>query len=126
MSSECPKLCGFTKTCAGSKGSFASIRDYLKAYPESIEQVQETLWMADLVNLAPWIHAQVSVSAGGLDEVCPLRMLMPAYEKITAPKELIVYPLAGHEGGGMQQTLHHLNVLEKWIGSITDACSKNI
>jgi cephalosporin-C deacetylase len=57
----------------------------------------------DVQNLAPRIQANVCLFASLLDEVCPASTQFAAYNKISSPKEIVIYPDFDHEGlPGMQ------------------------
>jgi len=66
----------------------------------------------DCQHLAPRIKAQVQFYTGLMDNVTPPHSQFAAYNKITAKKEVIVYPAAGHdvpfETDQMLQFLHGL------------------
>ena len=60
-------------------------------------EIFRTLSYIDVRHLAPRIHARTLFTATLQDRVCPPSSQMAAYNLITAPKELIVYPDHGHE-----------------------------
>ncbi len=47
--------------------------------------------------LAPRIQAEVLMAVGLMDTVCPPSTQFAAYNKITSPKDLLIYPDFGHE-----------------------------
>ncbi len=51
----------------------------------------------DVQHLASRIHARTTMATGLMDRICPPSSQFAAYNKITAPKDLIVYPDFGHE-----------------------------
>ncbi|MEX0775620.1 MAG: acetylxylan esterase [Phycisphaeraceae bacterium] len=64
---------------------------------------QENEWFnrlgyIDLQHLAPRIKAQVLMGTGLMDNVCPPSTQFAAYNKITAKKDMVIYPDFGHEG----------------------------
>jgi cephalosporin-C deacetylase len=80
------------------------------AYGELVEffrrhdplHAQRTLWFTrlgyiDVQYLAPRIEADVMMAVGLMDEICPPSTQFAAYNKITAPKQLVTYPDFGHE-----------------------------
>lgn len=67
---------------------------FLKAKPEPGEI--ETLAYFDVVNFARRLHATGWYSWGYNDQLCPPTSMFAAYNIITAPKELHLYPLTGH------------------------------
>jgi len=52
----------------------------------------------DLQHLAPRIQGDVLLFTGLMDTICPPSTQFAAYNKITAPKEMVIYPDFGHEG----------------------------
>jgi len=55
------------------------------------------LGYVDIQHLAPRIRGEVLMSVGLMDTICPPSTQFAAYNKITAPKSLLVYPDYGHE-----------------------------
>ena len=51
----------------------------------------------DVQHLAPRIRARVKMYTGLMDTVCPPSSQFAAYNKITAPKDVVFYPDFGHE-----------------------------
>ncbi len=83
----------------GAYGSFSSITEYLKKYPYQLEKVYETLSYFDTMNMADKIKCRVFASVALKDNVCPAKCYFATYNRITAPKEIRIYPFNGHEGG---------------------------
>ena len=86
----------------GAHGAFASVTDYLKRFPEKLSQAYETLSYFDTMNMAEWIRCPVLASVALKDTTCPARCYYATYNRITAPKQMDVYPFNGHEGGAPQ------------------------
>ena len=61
-------------------------------------EVFTRLGYIDVQFLAPRIRATVLMATGFADMVCPPSTQFAAYNKITASKQLLVYPDHGHEG----------------------------
>jgi cephalosporin-C deacetylase len=61
------------------------------------QQVFEQLGYIDIQHLAPRIRGEVLMGVGLMDTVCPPSTQFAAYNKITAPKSLAVFPDFGHE-----------------------------
>ncbi|WNS46630.1 alpha/beta fold hydrolase [Paenibacillus sp. MMS20-IR301] len=61
------------------------------------EEIFNRLGYIDIQNLAERIEARVLWVTGLVDPVCPPSTQFAAYNKITAPKELLVYHEYGHE-----------------------------
>jgi len=51
----------------------------------------------DIQHLAPRIKAEVLVFCGLAGTVCPPSTQFAAYNKLTCPKEMVIYPDYGHE-----------------------------
>nr|WP_239062592.1 acetylxylan esterase [Streptomyces sp. SID13031] len=61
------------------------------------QEVFTTLGYIDLQNLADRIQAEVTLYVGLEDQVCPPSTQYAAYNKLTSPKQLRVYPDFGHD-----------------------------
>lgn len=83
----------------GAFGSYSSVTEYLKIYPQQIEKVYETLSYFDTMNMAQNIKCRVFASVALKDTICPAKCYFASYNRITAPKEIRIYPFNGHEGG---------------------------
>jgi cephalosporin-C deacetylase len=49
-------------------------------------------------NIYDRIKGEVLIGIGLMDTICPPSTQFAAYNKITAPKEAVIYPDFGHEG----------------------------
>lgn len=65
---------------------------------ERAHKFWERLGYIDLQHLAPRIRANTTFFTGLMDTVCPPSTQFAAYNKITAPKDMKIYPDFGHEG----------------------------
>lgn len=99
----------------GEYGSFGAVADYLRWYPEEIGQVFRTLSYFDTMNLADRIHCPVLASVGGKDDTCPPKCYYATYNRITAPKEIVVYPFNYHEGGGSAHVTRKMRFLKEHL-----------
>ncbi|MDD2578994.1 MAG: acetylxylan esterase [Clostridia bacterium] len=97
-------------------GSFASVADYLRRHPDDLDQVFKTLSYFDTINLADRIRAPLLASVGLKDSVCPAECFFATYNRITARKDIVLYPYNGHEGGGALHTERKLAWLAEWLG----------
>lgn len=80
--------------------AYHDIRDFLRAYDPTHRREEEfftTLGYIDAQFFAESITAQVQMHTGLLDNICPPSTQFAAYNKISAPKEVILYPDFGHE-----------------------------
>ncbi|HEY3329131.1 MAG TPA: acetylxylan esterase [Capsulimonadaceae bacterium] len=81
--------------------AYNEIREYFRTFDPLHEQ-EDALWnrlgYVDVQHLAPRIKGDVLFVTNLMDSVCPPSTQFAAYNKITAPKEMIIYPDFGHEG----------------------------
>jgi len=96
-------------------GVYGRVRELLAAHPDRTDEVLRTLSYFDLVHLAPRIRCPVFASAGLADDVCPAGLFLQAYQRIPAPKQVILYPEAGHEGGGDRHELAQREWIDQWL-----------
>jgi len=52
----------------------------------------------DVQHLAPRVQAEVLMGTGLMDGICPPSTQFAAYNKLTGPKRVTIYPDFGHEG----------------------------
>ncbi len=84
-----------------AKDAYQELRDFFRMFdPEHRreEEIFNRLGYIDIQNLAPRIKARVMMGVGLMDTICPPSSQFAAYNKIKAPKELVIYPDFGHEG----------------------------
>ena len=84
-----------------AKDAYDDIRLYFRRFdPMHLREreVFTTLGYIDVAQLAPRIRAEVLMSTGLMDEICPPSTQFAAYNKITYPKRMNLYPDFGHEG----------------------------
>ncbi len=80
--------------------AYVELRDYFRNFdPRHAreEHVFEKLGYIDVQHLCPRIRGEVLMSVGLMDTVCPPSTQFAAYNKITAPKSVDLYPDFGHE-----------------------------
>lgn len=80
-------------------------------YPDQTDRVLETLSYFDTMNMADRIRCPIFASVALGDQVCPAKCYYASYNRITAPKEITVYPFNGHDGAGdahMERELGYL------------------
>ncbi|HEX7526284.1 MAG TPA: acetylxylan esterase [Gaiellaceae bacterium] len=70
---------------------------YLALHPELEDAVRHTLRHVDNALLATRIRARTLVSVGLRDTITPPSTVFAAYNAITAPKEIAVFPYSGHQ-----------------------------
>lgn len=97
-----PFLCDYQRVWEMdlAKDAYEEIRTYFRRYDARHERQREIftkLGYIDVQHLAPRIRARVLMATGLMDEVCPPSTQFAAYNKITSPKEVVIYPDFGHE-----------------------------
>jgi cephalosporin-C deacetylase len=83
-----------------AKDAYAELKEYFRRFdPHHAreDEIFETLGYVDIQFLAPRIRAEVLWGIGLMDTVCPPSSQFAAYNKITAPKTMAIYPDFGHE-----------------------------
>ncbi len=84
-----------------AKDAYVELKEYFRHFDPRHERetrIFEQLGYVDIQNLAPRIRGEISWAVGLMDTICPPSSQFAAYNKITAPKTLVVYPDFGHEG----------------------------
>ena len=98
-----PFLCDYRRVWEMdlAKDAYEELRTYFRHF-DPLHQQEEALFTRlgyiDCQFLAKRIRATVLMAVGLMDTVCPPSTQFAAYNKITAPKELAIYPDFGHEG----------------------------
>jgi cephalosporin-C deacetylase len=98
-----PYLCDYKRVwdLELAKNAYADIEDWFRRFDplhEREDEVFTKLGYIDVAQLTPWIEAEVLMSTGFEDRVCPPSTQFAAYNKITSKKSLRAYPDFGHEG----------------------------
>jgi len=73
---------------------------YFRAFDprhEREEQIFTRLGYIDVQFLAPRVRAETTMAVGLMDEVCPPSSQFAAYNRMSCPKSLVVYPDFAHE-----------------------------
>jgi cephalosporin-C deacetylase len=80
--------------------AYQDLRDYFRHFDplhQRKEQIFHDLGYIDVAQLASRIKATVLMSTGLMDTICPPSTQFAAYNHITAPKSMLLYPDFGHE-----------------------------
>jgi cephalosporin-C deacetylase len=80
--------------------SYEELRTYFRRFDPRHERQQEIftkLGYIDCQHLAPRVRADVLMATGLMDQVCPPSTQFAAYNKITAKKDMVIYPDFAHE-----------------------------
>jgi cephalosporin-C deacetylase len=81
--------------------AYDEIRAWFRRFDPRHERETEIftqLGYIDNQHLAPRVRSEVLMAVGLMDTICPPSTQFAAYNKITAPKSLLVYPDFAHEG----------------------------
>ncbi|MDR1440847.1 MAG: acetylxylan esterase [Bifidobacteriaceae bacterium] len=79
---------------------YQEIATYLAVRPDDEVCVRRTLSYVDGVNFARRCRAPARFGVGLADSITPASTAFGAYNAYGGPKEISVWPFAGHEGGG--------------------------
>jgi cephalosporin-C deacetylase len=92
-----PWLCNFPVAAEVTAAPYVELHDYLAQHPEQRDQALATLAYFDQLTLAEGITCPTLIASAIIDEVHPLRTVMPVFEKIRSLKSIVVYPDTEHE-----------------------------
>jgi cephalosporin-C deacetylase len=97
-----PFLCDYQRVWQMDQAerAYRELRDFFRMFDPTHERQAhyfERLGYIDVQHLAARIEAQVLMGVGLMDQVCPPSTQFAAYNKITAPKEMVIFPDFEHE-----------------------------
>jgi cephalosporin-C deacetylase len=95
-----PYLCDYRRAYDLDLGGYHEIGDWFRQFDPRHEREQEIftkLGYIDVQHLAPRIRADVLLGIGLADVSCPPSTQFAAYNKITSPKQVVIYPDHKHE-----------------------------
>lgn len=97
-----PFLCDYRRVWEMdlAKDAYQELKDYFRRFDprhEREEEIFTKLGYIDLQFLAPRIKAELLLITGLMDTVCPPSSQFAAYNKISSPKKVLLYPDFGHE-----------------------------
>ena len=97
-----PFLCDYKRVWQKelAKNAYLELDEYFRRFDplhEHEEELFTQLGYIDVQFLAPRIQAEVMMAVGLMDDVCPPSTQFAAYNKISAPKSLRIYPDYKHE-----------------------------
>ena len=98
-----PFLCDYQRVWEMdlAESAYEELRTYFRKYDPLHVREREIftkLGYIDVQHLAPRIKASILMACGLMDRICPPSTQFAAYNKITAEKEMVIYPDFGHEG----------------------------
>lgn len=95
---DVPFLCDFRRALdITPQHPYPEIVKYLKQNPQLYDTAIRTLSYIDNMNLAPMIRCRTVIANGLWDDICPPSTIFAAYNHISAPKQMEIYPFHGHE-----------------------------
>jgi cephalosporin-C deacetylase len=83
-----------------AESAYEELKIYFRKFDPTHAREREIftkLGYIDVQYLAPRIRAKVLMGCGLMDKICPPSTQFAAYNKITAEKDMIIYPDFGHE-----------------------------
>lgn len=98
-----PFLCDYKRVWQMNRtvqGAYSELRCYFRDFDplhQREDEIFEHLGYIDVQNLASRIRARTLMAIPLMDEVCPPSTQFAAYNRISAPKRLCIYPDWGHE-----------------------------
>ncbi|MFC5529421.1 alpha/beta fold hydrolase [Cohnella yongneupensis] len=97
-----PFLCDYKRVWEMdlAKDAYQELRTFFRYFDplhEREDEIFEKLGYIDLQYLAPRIKGEVLLFVSLMDTICPPSTQFAAYNKMTASKQLVVYPDYGHE-----------------------------
>ena len=97
-----PFLCDYQRVWEMdlAKDAYDELRTWFRLFDprhEREEEVFTKLGYIDCQHLAPRIRGHVLMFTGLMDTICPPSTQFAAYNKITAPKDVVIYPDFAHE-----------------------------
>ena len=84
-----------------AKDAYDELRTYFRQFDplhKREDEIFTKLGYIDLQHLVKRIRGEVLMGTGLMDTICPPSTQFAAYNKIKAPKEMVIYPDYGHEG----------------------------
>ncbi|MDA0335785.1 MAG: alpha/beta fold hydrolase [bacterium] len=114
MAPDVPWLSHFERAVDIAVGPYEEITDFMKAYPERVEDAFRTLSYFDNMNLVTRTQVQKAYYSVGLwDDICPPSTVFASYNRLPSSVErsIEIYRYNKHEGGG---DLHEQRKLQ-WL-----------
>jgi len=110
-----PFLCDYKRVWEMdlAQGAYEELRTFFRHFDplhEREDEIFERLGYIDLQHLVGRIRGEVLMFVGLMDRTCPPSTQFAAYNKITAPKQVVLYPDYGHENlpGAASRTMQFL------------------
>lgn len=119
MAPDVPWLSHFRRAIDLAVGPYEEITDFMKQYPERIDQAFETLSYFDNMNLVTLTRVRSALYSVGLwDDICPPSTVYASFNHLPAAVDghIEVYPYNKHEGGGALHEQRKLQWLRRTLG----------
>jgi cephalosporin-C deacetylase len=102
LAPRCPFLSDYRRVWEMDlfKDAYEELRLYFRQFDplhEREDEIFTRLGYIDIQHLACRIRGRVLWAAGLMDAICPPSAQFAAFNKITSPKEMVIYPDFGHE-----------------------------
>jgi cephalosporin-C deacetylase len=102
VASQYPFLCDWLRVWELdlAVSAYDGLRYHLRSFDPRHERKDDffrTMGYIDVQHLAPMIRGEVLMATGLMDEICPPSTQFAAYNKITSPKRMALYPDFAHE-----------------------------
>jgi cephalosporin-C deacetylase len=111
---DIPNMCHMDFGVMNSTGSLSECAQFVKRYPDRLQDVLRTLAHFDIMNLGHRIRIPVRMSVGLKDMICWPETVFAAYNRIASEDKAIdVHPFCGHEVWE-SQTRKHM----RWLDSL--------
>ena len=102
--SDVPFMCHWRRAIEITDGDpYHEIVRYCKVHRDQTDRVFRTLSYFDGMNFAARAGSPALFSVALMDTTCPPSTVFAAYNHYAGPKQIVVYPFNGHEGG---ETIH--------------------
>ncbi len=103
LAPRCPFLCDYQRVWEMdlALNAYDELKTYFRNFDPTHAREAEVftrLGYVDCQHLAPRIQGEVLMAIGLMDDICPPSSQYAAYNKITAPKNAVIYPDFAHEG----------------------------
>jgi len=111
---DVPFLCDIAHAVTLSpRMPYAEVAEFLAQQVDLVPAALDTLRYVDCALLARRITANCLLSVGLMDEICPPSTVFAAYNEITAPKDIAVFPFGVHAvpPAHLERQLRHLREL---------------
>ncbi len=101
-----PYGCNYARSLQiASEGPYALITEHLRWYRNTIEQAHRTLSYFDGMHFSARGRAPAFFTAALRDAICPPSTVFATHNHYGGPREMRVWPYAGHEGGEKDQDM---------------------